>query len=132
MHSVLVYCLEHNLTSSAEPCITCLHHLLPPGHKLIAPLCCYCCLSLLSDLQNVKQTNNCSSTQHCNNPCIFTAYSPKWILYCTINKQFIRLLAVLSRFKIKILSKMEKSDHKPSPDARPLLSTAPLIVLHYL
>ncbi len=97
-----------------------LHHWSPssvaPGHKLTALPCCLGCLSRLSALQNVKQTNISSSTLHCNNPCIFTVYSPKCILYYTfVSIEFIRQLAVLSRSHYNdLIKKMEQTHSKHS------------------
>ncbi len=69
----------YTVCSISSPVLTCaLLYRSPssvaPGHKLTAPLCCLDCLSLLSALQNVKQTNISSSTLHCNNLCIYTVY----------------------------------------------------------
>ncbi len=95
------FCIGILFGASAHLFICNLHRWSPssvaPGHTLTAPPCYYSCLSRLSTLQNVKQTNISSSTLHCNNPCIFTVYSPKCILYYTsLSIVFIRLLAMLS------------------------------------
>ncbi len=98
--NLCAFCIGILFGASAHLFTCNLHHRSPSsvalGHKLTAPLCYYSCLPWLSALQNIKQTNISSSTLHCNNPCVFTVYSPKCILYYTfLSIVFIRLLAVL-------------------------------------